>query len=76
MKTLATRRIEREEYLFDLSATVSVLVEEQIVFDRGSGGERATILAASGPADCPTTASDRAHSKSSASGVRSAIASA
>lgn len=36
-----------EEYLFDLSATVSVLGEEQIVFDRGSGGEKAIILAAS-----------------------------
>ncbi len=42
-----------EEYLFDLSATVSVLGEEQIDFDRGSGGEKAIILAASGPADRP-----------------------
>jgi hypothetical protein len=42
-----------EEYLFDLSATVSVLGEEQIVFDGGSGGEKAIILAASGPADLP-----------------------
>jgi hypothetical protein len=42
-----------EEYLFDLSATVSVLGEEQIVFDRAPGGEKAIILAACGSADVP-----------------------
>lgn len=34
-----------EEYLFDLSATVSVLGEENIVFGHGTGGEKAIILA-------------------------------
>jgi len=34
-----------EEYLFDLSATVSVLGEEEILFNHGAGGEKAIILA-------------------------------
>ena len=37
-----------EEYLFDLSATVSVLGEEDIVVSHGAGGEKAIILASGG----------------------------
>jgi hypothetical protein len=39
-----------EEYLFDLSATVSVLGEEEIVFSHETGGEKAIILSSGGPA--------------------------
>jgi len=38
-----------EEYLFDLSATVSVLGEENVVFGHGKGGEKAIILSMSDP---------------------------
>jgi hypothetical protein len=37
-----------EEYLFDLSATVSVLGEEEIVFSHEAGGEKAIVLASGG----------------------------
>jgi hypothetical protein len=37
-----------EEYLFDLSATVSVLGEEEIVFSHATGGEKAIVLASGG----------------------------
>lgn len=39
-----------EEYLFDLSATVSVLGEENILFGRGMKGEKAIIVSSRGPA--------------------------
>lgn len=42
-----------EEYLFDLSATVSVLGEENIVHGQGLGGEKAIILVSRGPAATP-----------------------
>lgn len=61
-----------EEYLFDLSTTVSVLGEEEIVFDHGSGGEKAIILAASGPADRPA-ASDLGRRMPEEFGVRRVI---
>jgi hypothetical protein len=37
-----------EEYLFDLSATVSVLGEEEIVLGQETGGEKAIVLASGG----------------------------
>lgn len=37
-----------EEYLFDLSATVSVLGEEEVVISHEQGGEKAIILAMDG----------------------------
>jgi hypothetical protein len=61
-----------EEYLFDLSATVSVLGEEQIMFDRASGGEKAIILATQGPSDLPG-ASDLGPRAFDEFGVRRAI---
>lgn len=61
-----------EEYLFDLSATVSVLGEEQIAFDRAPGGEKAIILATQAPADLPA-ADDVGPPALDAFGVRRAI---
>ncbi len=61
-----------EEYLFDLSATVSVLGEEEIVYSRETGGEKAIILSSGGLAGAPQ---DR-HLRSSAFekyGLRQAI---
>jgi hypothetical protein len=61
-----------EEQLFDLSATVSVLGEEQLVFDRAAGGIKAVILTAQGPADVPAAVDLGAHAFD-VFGVRRAI---